>query len=141
MLKKRHLFQWLESNRSSRRLLLAILLGALTVVSLISDYWGLSNDKALIASHHTARFHKLIPGGIAISLNMLQNNPQVWPTARHVDFGRLLGPIWRRLGFVRRSRTESSGFAIGCPDSRLSCRPNGIGRSGRRYSPRLYQRG
>ena len=59
MLKKRHLFQWPEFDRGSRRLLLAIFLGVLTVISLISDHLGLHTNRSLIPSHHTVSKQQL----------------------------------------------------------------------------------
>lgn len=75
MFQKRNSFPWPGFNGGRQRFLLAVLLGVLAVVSLVSEQRGLHTDRSPVASHHTARFHKSIRGGIAISLNSLQKDP------------------------------------------------------------------
>jgi hypothetical protein len=95
MFRKRLNYWWSSFSGSTQRLLLAVLLGVLAVVSLVSDQLGLHNQPSLVVSHHTSRFRKSIPAGVAISLNSLQKHA---PKSGVLPGMSLMGVCWDRFG-------------------------------------------
>jgi hypothetical protein len=91
MFRSRVNFAWTDFSGGSQRLLLAVLLGVLAVISLVIDERGLHNGPPPSASHHTARFRKSIPGGVAISLNGLQRDR---PKSGQLPGMSILGVCW-----------------------------------------------
>ena len=72
MSRKRFSFAWTDFTKGSQKFLLAVLLGVLAVVSLVSDQPALRNVQSIVPSDRSARFGRALPDGMAVSLNILQ---------------------------------------------------------------------